>query len=656
MKTAYITTPIYYVNDVPHIGHYYSSIVADVCARSYFLSGYNVRSQTGTDEHGQKILRSAEAKGVNPMKFCNEISEFFRQMTIDSNCMASYGRFDLSNFNNQDGKFGFGVDGENFIRTTEGRDLETGEITDQSRAVGRHVPFVEKFWQTLEANGYIYKSKYSGWYAVRDEAFYTESELVDGKAPTGAEVEFKTEECYFFKLSAFQKILLAIFLKNKDLIKPHQKYTEVLSFLSGLNFEKASHGFFKPDHLQDLCISRQNLPWGIPIEEGQSVYVWLDALTNYLSALSEKRDIFWSNRSDESVVTHIVGKDILRFHAVFWPAFLIAEKIKYSDLLGMVNLAEDTEIDGVSCFSNNGIDAINSKIDGKILFDRLFAHGWWTNNGEKISKSLKNTIDPIEEIGYLVAKILHNEKKLDEVLANFDENTGYIIKARCGLLDSGEIGFDKIAKNLEIDEVEARSIYSKTIAKIAKSGDFYGTALDCFRYFLLRSMPFGNDGNYSRKLLVETVNADLVNNIGNLTQRTISMAKKYCSDRKFVIDKKLADRSCGNLENISNLYQNLDLTGAINEVLKIAMDCNALIDRVAPWKIAKEDRFDEIFDCLLSLCVDIYTIAIGVSAVCASISESILKNLGIDFAIFNTDLIGLEFNFRENIVKLCPRI
>lgn len=301
-----ITTPIYYVNDKPHIGHAYTSTACDVIARFMRLSGRDVFFLSGTDEHGQKIEQSAENKGIPPQQFVDEVSVNFQDL------------LELMNISN-----------DKFIRTTN----------------DSHKKAVQHLWNTLTEKGYIYLGQYEGWYSVRDECFYVESELVDGKAPTGAEVEWVAkEESYFFKLSAFEDKLLEYYEANPDFIAPKSRRNEVLSFVKG--------------GLRDLSISRSSFKWGVPVPEDDDhvMYVWVDALTNYISALgypeSDDFEKYWPN------ALHIVGKDILRFHAVYWPAML---------------MAADLPVPG-----------------------RLFAHGWWTNSGEKISKSLGNVIDPVE--------------------------------------------------------------------------------------------------------------------------------------------------------------------------------------------------------------------------------------------------------------------
>ena len=310
----YITTPIYYPSGKPHMGHAYSSIVADIFARFKRIEGYNVYFLTGTDEHGQKIQKEAEKNNKDPKNFCDEISETFRSLT------------NTLNLTNND-----------FIRTTE----------------SRHYKSVNEIWKRLVKSGDIYLDKYSGWYSVSDEAYYDEDEIEekDGKKiskSSGSLVEWVEEESYFFKLSAFQKKLLNYYKENKDFILPQSRRNEVVSFVEkGLN---------------DLSISRTSFSWGIPVPENKKhiIYVWLDALTNYLSALNfpntedEKYKSFWP------VDVHIIGKDILRFHAIYWPAFLFAAKLP--------------------------------------LPKRVFGHGWILSDDKKMSKSLGNILDPIEII------------------------------------------------------------------------------------------------------------------------------------------------------------------------------------------------------------------------------------------------------------------
>ena len=302
-----ITTPIYYVKDKPHIGHAYTSLACDVIARFMRLSGREVFFLSGTDEHGQKVEESAKKKGMDPQDFVDEVSISFREL--------------LSSMN---------ISNDKFIRTTD----------------PEHKTAIQYLWQKMVENGYIYLGSYEGWYSVRDECYYTESELVDGKAPTGSEVVWQAKEpSYFFKLSAFEDKLLELYEKNPDFIAPESRKNEVVGFVKG--------------GLRDLSISRTSFRWGVPVpgDDDHVMYVWIDALANYISALGYPNDETNFNKFWPANL-HIVGKDILRFHAVYWPAFLMAANLPVPK--------------------------------------RLFAHGWWTKDGEKISKSLGNVIDPME--------------------------------------------------------------------------------------------------------------------------------------------------------------------------------------------------------------------------------------------------------------------
>ena len=308
-QTFTVTTPIYYVNGAPHIGHAYTSIAADVMARFKRLDGYDVFFLTGTDEHGQKVEQAAAAAGVDPQTFTDGISADFRAMTD-----------------------AMGVSYDDWIRTTE----------------ERHKVSCAELWRRIERNGDIYLGHYEGWYAVRDEAFYDEDELrkqPDGSfiASSGAPVEWVREPSYFFRLSAFQDRLLALYEDNPEFVAPSSRRNEVTSFVKG--------------GLRDLSISRTTFNWGIPVPDapGHVMYVWLDALTNYITACgfpdeNAERWKYWP------ADVHVVGKDIIRFHAVYWPAFLMAA--------------------------------------GVPLPKRVSSHGWWVADGEKMSKSLGNVIEP----------------------------------------------------------------------------------------------------------------------------------------------------------------------------------------------------------------------------------------------------------------------
>lgn len=505
MKKSYITTPIYYVNDAPHIGHAYTSVMCDALARLKRLNGCEVKLLTGTDEHGQKVEKSALTRNKSPQEFCDEISQKFR---------------DLADF--------LGISYSDFIRTTQDRHKKTAQI----------------FWQKLNENGWIYKDVYEGWYAIRDEAFYGEDELVDGKAPSGAEVTWHKEESYFFRLGDFQDILLKIYEQFPEFINPKSKRNEVISFVKGgKELIKGS--------LKDLSISRTSFKWGIkvPDDENHIMYVWLDALTNYLSALNYPQGAdfkeFWEDKS--SIVTHIVGKDILRFHGVYWPAFLIGSKFKKSDL-----------------------DSIKLEDLFGVLPDRIFAHGWWTNEGQKISKSLGNVIDPYLEIEWL--------------------------------------------KSMNIEEE---------------------LAVEYFRYFLVREVIFGNDGNYSREVFMSKVNSELANNIGNLAQRTLSMIFKNSDGfiaKNPQIDsqgKELIDFGLEIENKISHLIESCDFDEILNLTVNFASKANEYLHHKAPWNLKKENKIDEMNDVLYVACEVIRQLAILLLPFTPNSAKKILDFLNI---------------------------
>ncbi|MDP4796666.1 MAG: methionine--tRNA ligase [Rhodospirillales bacterium] len=435
--TYYLTTPIYYVNDAPHIGHAYTTLACDVLARFKRLDGFDVRFLTGTDEHGQKVEKSAQAAGMDPQAFTDKVSKNFRDL-------ASFMKFSH----------------DDFIRTTE----------------DRHIRACQAIWKKLEEAGDIYLDNYGGWYAVRDEAFYGEDELTktaDGKriAPSGAEVEWVEEPSYFFKLSAWGDRLLAYYEANPDFILPDSRRNEVLSFVKG--------------GLNDLSISRTTFKWGVPVpgNEEHIMYVWLDALTNYITAVGYPETETGDYAKYWPADLHMVGKDILRFHAVYWPAFLMAAGLEPPK--------------------------------------RVFAHGWWTNEGQKISKSTGNVIDPIELI---------NRYGLDQV-----------------------------------------------------------------RYFLLREVPFGNDGDFSHTAMVNRMNGELANDFGNLAQRVLSMVGKNC-DGKIPTpgtfdadDLALLGQAHGLLAAVRALMDRQGFNHALEAIWVVIRAANGYVDRQAPWKLKKED-------------------------------------------------------------------
>lgn len=473
-NSYYLTTPIYYVNDKPHIGHAYTTLACDALARFKRLDGFDVMFLTGTDEHGQKVQKSAEDKGVDPKAFTDQVSQNFRDLTK------------TMNFTNDD-----------FIRTTE----------------DRHYAACQKLWAKLIEKGDIYLGSYAGWYAVRDEAFYTESEIKDGKAPTGAPVEWVEEPSYFFKLSAFQDRLMEHYENNPDFVAPKSRFNEVKSFVKG--------------GLLDLSVSRASFSWGVPVpnDEQHVMYVWLDALTNYMTAAGYGAEDGADNFAHRwPADLHMVGKDILRFHAVYWPAFLMAADLP--------------------------------------LPKRIYAHGWWTNEGQKISKSLGNVIDPIE------------------------------------------------------------------------IADKYG--LDQLRYFMLREVPFGNDGDFSHLSMMHRMNGDLANDLGNLSQRVLSMVFKNCdgvmpSQPTSLTD---ADRTIlaaldALLEGQRGHYDHQRFHEALKDIWEVVSAANRYVDDMAPWALRKTD-IDRMGDVLWVLAEILRQVAILIQPVMPEASVQMLDQLGVD--------------------------
>ena len=470
-KSFYVTTPIYYVNDTPHIGHAYTSVAADVLARFHRLEGEDVFFLTGTDEHGQKIQRSAEKKGVDPQAFTNTISHHFRELSTLLNLTETQ-----------------------FIRTTE----------------PRHKRAAQALWQRLQEKGHIYQSTYAGWYAIRDEAFYNEKELVDGKAPTGAEVEWVEEPSYFFDLSKWQEPLLKFYEENPDFIGPASRRNEVISFVKS--------------GLRDLSISRSSFTWGVPVPDNPDhvMYVWLDALTNYLTALGFPDEGASDYQTHWPQVVHLVGKDILRFHAVYWPAFLMAAGLEPPA--------------------------------------RLFAHGWWTNEGQKISKSLGNTIAPQELV------------------------------------------------------------------------EHYG--VDQVRYFMMREIPFGGDGDFSKAAIIQRTNADLANDLGNLVQRVLSFIHKYCG-AALPAPEVLTEEDKSLLDFISDILPRARAAikeQALHKYCEIVWQgvthANRYVDTTEPWTLRKKDP-ERMKTVLYVLANVIHHLALFVSPVTPGAAEKIFDQLNL---------------------------
>ena len=483
----YLTTPIYYVNDKPHIGHAYTTLACDFLARFKRLDGYDVCFLTGTDEHGQKVEKAAVDAGVTPQDFTDAVSQNFRDLT------------GTMNFSNDD-----------FIRTTE----------------ERHKVACQKIWNLLVERGHITLGKYSGWYATRDEAFFTEAELVDGKAPSGAPVEWVEEPSYFFDLSQWQDKLLAFYEANPDFVGPESRFNEVKRFVEG--------------GLRDLSVSRASFKWGIPVpnDDDHVMYVWLDALTKYITATGWPEEGAFGNAERHAHLwpadLHMVGKDILRFHAVYWPAFLMAADLP--------------------------------------LPKRVFAHGWWTNEGQKISKSLGNVIDPLA------------------------------LSAQYGL--------------------------------------------DQFRYFLMREVPFGNDGDYSAEAFIHRINGDLANDLGNLSQRVLSMVFKNCDAVMPAFpaaptpeDNTIIAATDALLPQVRSLMDKQMFHEALRVIWQIVADANRYVDAAAPWALKKTDpaRMAEVLAVLAEI---IRQIGILVQPIMPDSAAKMLDQLGVPQDQRGFDQIG----------------
>lgn len=477
MKNHYmITTPIYYVNGLPHIGHAYTSIAADVLARFKRLDGYDVFFLTGTDEHGQKVEQAAHNNEQTSEVFANEISAKFRNMADQLN--ISY---------------------NDFIRTTE----------------ERHKRSCQTLWKKIADAGHIYLGAYEGWYSLRDECYYSEDELTttaDGQkiAPTGAQVKWLKEPSYFFRLSAWQDKLLEFYELHPEFIGPESRKNELLSFVKS--------------GLRDLSISRTSFKWGIPVpgDKDHVMYVWFDALTNYISALGypdtelSDRWRFWP------ADLHLVGKEIARFHALYWPAFLMAAGLEVPR--------------------------------------RIFSHGWWTVEGEKMSKSVGNVVEPIELIN--------------------------------------EFGLDPV------------------------------------RFFLLREVPFGGDGDYSRQSLINRMNNELANDLGNLAQRTLTQITRNCdgilpdTGKRLDVDIQLIAKAKLLPILLREQMDRQAFNESLEDIWKVIRASNAYIDHQAPWKLKKTD-FERMKTVLRTLVDVLREIATCLQPFMPNSMDKLLTQLGV---------------------------
>ncbi|HEX2803650.1 MAG TPA: methionine--tRNA ligase [Sphingomicrobium sp.] len=466
----YITTAINYPNGPPHIGHAYEAIAADVIARFQRAQGRDVRFQTGTDEHGLKMAQAARAEEVEPRQFADKMSSLFQQM--DERLNISYDRF---------------------IRTSE----------------EAHHRASQAIWEAMAEKGDLYLGRYEGWYSVRDEAYYDEGELIDGEgeqklSPQGSPVEWTVEESWFFRLSAYQAKLLDHYSANPDFIRPESRRNEVMRFVEG--------------GLSDLSISRTSFDWGVkvPGSDDHVMYVWLDALTNYLTGLGYPGETDLMKRYRPADV-HLIGKDVVRFHAIYWPAFLMSA--------------------------------------GIALPKQVYGHGFLLSRGEKMSKSVGNVVDPM------------------------------VLAERFGV--------------------------------------------DQLRYFLMREVPFGQDGSYSAEAIVNRVNAELANSFGNLAQRTLSMIYKNLdgvvpAPGEAQEDKALLAAVDNAVTELSARFGDFAFSIGLEAWMGAVFACNAYVDAAAPWALRKTDP-QRMADVLGTLVAAIRKLAEAVIPVIPASAERLIR-------------------------------
>ena len=490
----YITTPIYYPSANFHIGHCYTTIIADSIARYQRLKEKDVFFLTGTDEHGQKIENKAKEKGVTPKEYVDEIVE-----------------------NAKDLWKSLGISYDKFIRTTD----------------EYHEKAVQKIFDKLYEQGDIYLDKYKGLYCTPCESFWTETQLVDGKCPDcGREVSLVEEESYFFRLSKYQKRIEELYKTNPEFIKPESRKNEMIN------------NFLKPG-LEDLCVSRTTFSWGIPVSFNPKhvIYVWIDALTNYITALGYLSDDDSLFKKYWPADLHLVGKEIVRFHAIIWPALLMALDLP--------------------------------------LPKQVFGHGWLKIDGGKISKSLGNYKDPREYI------------------------------------------------------------------------DKYG--VDAVRYYALREVSFGSDGNFSEEALIARTNADLANTLGNLLNRTIAMTNKYfdgvISNSKVneEIDTELINKASNLKSVVDKNMEKLYISDALEEIFNFLRECNKYIDDTTPWVLAKEGKLERIQTVLYNLLESIRISSVLLTPFMPTTTEKIFKQLNTNLNTYDT---LNEFGALENNHKL----
>ena len=477
----YITTPIYYPSANFHIGHCYTTIIADSIARYQRLKEKDVFFLTGTDEHGQKIENKAKEKGVTPKEYVDEIVD-----------------------NAKDLWKSLGISYDKFIRTTD----------------EYHEKAVQKIFDKLYEQNDIYLDKYKGLYCTPCESFWTETQLVDGKCPDcGREVNLVEEESYFFRLSKYQKRIEELYKNNPEFIKPESRKNEMIN------------NFLKPG-LEDLCVSRTTFSWGIPVSFNPKhvIYVWIDALTNYITALGYLSDDDSLFKKYWPADLHLVGKEIVRFHAIIWPALLMALDLP--------------------------------------LPKQVFGHGWLKIDGGKISKSLGNYKDPREYI------------------------------------------------------------------------DKYG--VDAVRYYALREVSFGSDGNFSEEALIARTNADLANTLGNLLNRTIAMTNKYfdgvISNSKVneEIDTELINKASNLKSVVDKNMEKLYISDALEEIFNFLRECNKYIDDTTPWVLAKEEKLERLQTVLYNLLESIRISSVLLTPFMPTTTEKIFKQLNTNLNTYDT--------------------